>query len=132
MPVIRRDTPEQRANWQSTKPDWLQASAYGLFRVPKGNPAKFDLHYHDADEIWFIVEGRARILTEGVEYEVKRGDMVCTGMGDEHHVLEVHEDLLGFFLEGALEGQKRRGHLHRDTDGIPVPRRQTVAAGNNA
>lgn len=132
MPVIRRDTPEQRANWQSTKPDWLQASAYGLFRVPKGDPAQFDLHYHDADELWFIVEGRARILTEGVEYEVKPGDMVCTGMGDEHHVLEVYEDLLGFFLEGQLEGQKRRGHLHRDVDGVPIPRRRPVAAGSHA
>src|SRR6266540_4371131 len=93
MPVIRKATDPDR-------PDWLKASAFGLFRVPKGNPAKFDLHYHDADEIWFIVEGRARILTEGVEHTVGPGDTVCTGMGDEHHILEVYEDLLGFYLEG--------------------------------
>ena len=131
MPVIRRDTPEERAGWHTTKPDWLKVSAYGLFRVPKGNPANFDLHYHDADEIWFIIEGRARILTEGIEHEVNAGDMVCTGMGDEHHILEVYEDLFGFFQEGELEGLKRRGHLHRDTDGVPVPQRRPVAAGRN-
>lgn len=125
MPVIRATT-------LSDKPEWLKASAFGLFRVPAGNPAQFDLHYHDADEIWYIVEGRARILTEGTEYEVGPGDMVCTGMGDEHHVLAVHEDLLGFFLETELEGLKRRGHLHRDEHGIPVPRRRTVPEGSRA
>lgn len=117
MPVIRNKQLDQ-------KPDWLKASAYGLFYVPKGNPADFDLHYHDANEIWFIVEGRARILTEGVDYEVGKGDLVCTGMGDEHDVLEVYEDLVGFYLESELEGQKRMGHLHRDEHGVPVPQRR--------
>ena len=60
MPVIRSKD-------RSNQPDWLKASAFGIFRVPRGNPAKFDLHYHDADEIWYIIEGRARILTEGTE-----------------------------------------------------------------
>ena len=120
MPVIRAAT-------ASSKPDWLKVSAFGLFRVPKGDPAQFDLHYHDADEIWYIIEGRARILTEGTAYEVGPGDLVCTGMGDEHHVLEVYEDLLGFFLEAELEGLKRPGHLHRDEHGVPVPRRRSSA-----
>ncbi len=120
MPVIRTET-------LADKPDWLKTSAFGLFRVPKGNPAQFDLHYHDADEIWYIISGRARILTEGIEHEVGAGDLVCTGMGDEHHILEVTEDLVGFFLESDLEGQKRRGHLHRDEHGVPIPRRRGVA-----
>jgi mannose-6-phosphate isomerase-like protein (cupin superfamily) len=113
---------------RSNQPDWLKASAYGIFRVPKGNPAKFDLHYHDADEIWYIIEGRARILTEGEEHEVGPGDLVCTGMGDEHHILEVYEDLVGFYLEGELEGLKRRGHLHREEHGDPIPRRRPIAS----
>jgi mannose-6-phosphate isomerase-like protein (cupin superfamily) len=122
MPVIRRDTVDQ-------KPDWLSASAFGMFRVPKGGAV--ELHYHDADEIWFIVEGRARVVSEGQEYEVGPGDMLCTGMGDEHGTVEVHEDILGFFLEANLEGQKRKGHLHREEHGRPVPQRRPVgqAAG---
>lgn len=115
MPVIRDAA-------ASAKPEWLKRSAFGLFRVSVGNPAHLDLHYHDTDEIWYIIEGRARIMTEGVVHEVEPGDMVCTGMGDEHHVLEVYEDLLGFYLEGELEGLKRYGHLHRDEHGGPVPR----------
>jgi mannose-6-phosphate isomerase-like protein (cupin superfamily) len=120
VPVIRKET-------LTNKPDWLKASAFGLFRVPRGNPAAFDLHYHDADEIWFIIEGRARILTEGTEYAVGPGDLVRTGRGDEHHVLVVDEDLVGFYLEGELEGLKRSGHLHRDVDGRPIPMRRNVA-----
>ena len=122
MPVIRRETVDQ-------KPDWLSASAFGMFRVPKGK--NVELHYHDADEIWFIVEGRARVVSEGLEYEVGPGDLLCTGMGDEHGTLEVHEDIFAFFLESELEGQRRKGHLHREEHGAPVPRRRPAgqAAG---
>lgn len=113
MPVIRRET-------LSEKPDWLNACAFGMFRVPKGGGV--ELHYHDADEIWYIVEGNARVISEGQEYDVGPGDLLCTDMGDEHGTIAVHEDILGFFLEGELEGLKRRGHLHREEHGVPVPR----------
>jgi len=66
MPVIRRETLNE-------KPDWLEASAFGMFR----------------------------------------------------------QDILGFFLEAELEGQRRRGHLHREEHGRPVPQRRPAgqAAG---
>jgi len=120
MPVISRETLDQ-------KPDWLQASAFGLFRVEKGG--EIELHYHDADEVWFIVEGRARVVSEGREYEIGPGDLLCTGMGDEHGTIEVYEDILGFYLEGELEGLRRRGHLHRDEHGVPEPRRRPASTG---
>ena len=126
MPVVRRQSAGEQATWQVNKPDWLKASAFGSFRLPLGTPTSVELHYHDADEIWYISKGRARILSEGVEYEVRPGDLVCTGMGDEHQILEVYEELTGFFLEGELEGLQRPGHLHRDTDGVPVPRHRAV------
>jgi hypothetical protein len=69
MPVIRRETLNE-------KPDWLKASAFGMFRVPKGG--EVELHYHDADEIWFIVEGRARVVSEGQEYGIGPGELRCT------------------------------------------------------
>jgi mannose-6-phosphate isomerase-like protein (cupin superfamily) len=117
MPVIRRETMAQR-------PDWLEASAFGLFRVPKDGAV--ELHYHDADEIWFVIEGRARVVSEGQEYEIGPGDLLCTGMGDEHGTIAVHENLVGFFLEGGLQGLGRRGHLHREEHGVPVPRRRPL------
>lgn len=120
MPVIRRETIDQ-------KPDWLSTSAFGLFTVKKGGAV--ELHYHDADEIWFVISGRARAISEGQEYEIGPGDMLCTGMGDEHGTIEVYEDLTGFFLEASLEGQKRKGHLHREEHGVPVPRHRPAATG---
>jgi hypothetical protein len=35
-------------------------------------------------------------------------------------------------LEGELEGLKRRGHLHREEHGIPVPARRPPAATRSA
>ena len=53
-------------------------------------------------------------------------------MGDEHGTIEVTEPILGFFLETELEGRKRRGHLHREEHGVPVPKHRPVgqAAGS--
>lgn len=118
MPVIRRES-------IASRPDWLKTSAFGLFRVPKGG--EVEMHYHDADEIWFIIEGRASVMSEGVEFEIGPGDMLCTGMGDEHGTVAVHEDLVGFFHEGELEGRRRRGHLHRAEHGVPMPVRRWIA-----
>ena len=121
MPVVRHKSLDD-------KPDWLKASSFGMFRVPKGG--EVELHYHDADEIWYVVEGRARVVSEGVEYEIGPGDLLCTGMGDEHGTLAVHEELLGFFLETELEGLKRSGHLHRVEHGIPTPRRRPASSSS--
>src|SRR5262245_19007396 len=122
MPVIRRESLNEKS-------DWLDASAIGIFRVPAGG--QIELHYHDADEIWYIIEGRARVVSEGQQHEVGPGDLLCTGMGDEHGTVDVYEDILGFFLEGELEGLRRQGHLHRAEHGQPVPRRRPAgrAAG---
>ena len=123
MPVIRRETLERRS------PTGSRPARSGCSACRRA--AQVELHYHDADEIWFIVEGRARVVSEGQEYDVGPGDLLCTGMGDEHGTIEVHEDILGFFLEAELEGQKRKGHLHREEHGLPVPRRRPAgqAAG---
>ena len=55
---------------------------------------------------------------------VSAGDIVCTKAGDEHDVLEVYEDLEGFWFEDATPPGGRIGHLHRDeikAKGHPVP-----------
>lgn len=91
------------------KPDWVPFSDFGTMNLPRGR--KVELHFHDADEYWFIIGGRARISTEGEEHEVGAGDLVCTRMGDEHEIAEVYEDLLGVYVIGELRGRKRRGHL---------------------
>jgi len=106
VPVIRADRKEE------TKPDWVPFTAYGISSYPVG-PVDMDLHYHDCHEYYFVVEGRAIVESEGQKYEVGPGDVVCTHMGDEHRLLEVVEPMTWLWLEGELQGQKRRGHLHR-------------------
>ena len=91
MPLFR--TNRQLAS-DSLWPGWSDFTALGVFTVmPNG---RFDCHYHDCDEYWLIFEGSARVRSEGVEYEVERGDVVCTRAGEEHDVLAVAEKFAAF------------------------------------
>ena len=111
-----------------TRPDWCQVSAIGRFAVPVVG-GRFDRHHHDDHEIWFIATGKARIFTDGAEHYVQAGDIVLTRAGDEHDVLEVYEDLTGFFTETGHPAGGRTGHLHataadaagHDVTSAPLP-----------
>jgi quercetin dioxygenase-like cupin family protein len=93
-------------------PDWVKVSNYGVSIMKKGQTV--EPHYHDCDEFWYIVSGKARVRTEGNEYIVQQGDVVCTKMGDDHELIEILEDdYVVVWIETELKGQKRIGHLHR-------------------
>jgi len=94
------------------RPAWSTVTAAGIFLVPRIG-GRFDRHYHDCDEYWLVYRGRALVLSEGVEFEVGPGDIVCTQAGEEHDVLAVAEDLEAFFWEDQLLGGGIRGHRHR-------------------
>ena len=111
MPVIR--TSQQILN-SANRPNWSRVTSAGIFRVG-ANQGRFDCHYHDCDEYWLVFRGKAKVYSEGQEYYVKPGDIVCTRTGDEHDVLEVYEDLEAFWFEDATPPGGREGHLHRDS-----------------
>ena len=74
-----------------------------------------DCHYHDCDELWIVLSGKARVTSEGKEYTVVAEDIVWTRMGDEHQLLEIIESPFGVaYLEDKLKGQKRLGHMYRE------------------
>jgi len=104
MPVYQQLSENQR-------PGWCQVTSAGVFRVPRNG--QFDNHYHDCDEYWLIFAGKALVRTEGQEFLVGPGDMVCTKAGDEHDVVEVYEDLAAFWFEDTTPPGGRVGHLHR-------------------
>jgi hypothetical protein len=110
MPIIR--TSEYSLH-SGTRPEWCNVTSAGVFRVPRAG-GRFDCHYHDCHEYWLVFKGKAKVLSEGEEYYVKPGDIVCTQAGDEHDVLEVYEDLEAFWFEDATADGGRVGHLHRD------------------
>ncbi len=111
MPVIRS---------VDDKPEWVRWSNFGVGVVHDAEP--FDRHFHDAHEYWFIYSGRARVMSEGREYEIGPGDILVTKMGDEHDILEILEGpLRSFWVEDELRGQRRPGHLHRPEDEPGTP-----------
>ena len=106
--------PVHRGLGLDNRPAWCDVTSAGIFKVPRDG--RFDRHYHDFNEYWLVYKGRAKVLSEGQEYAVGPGDIVCTRAGDEHDVLEVYEDLEAFWFEEALEGEGRLGHLHRSPE----------------
>ncbi len=104
MPVLKRIN-------EQTRPDWCRVTSAGVFKIPV--TGTFDNHYHDCHEYWLIYKGRALVRSEGVEYQVEPGDIVLTQAGEDHDVVEVYEDLEGFWFEDATPDGGRIGHLHR-------------------
>ena len=104
-------------------PDWWHDGSIGRFAVPIEG-GRFERHHHDAHEVWFVSEGRAKIFVEGAEHYVQGGDIVVTQAGDVHDVVEVYETLRGFFIELAPPGGGRTGHLDpvaHDVPALPAP-----------
>ena len=103
------------------RPPWSDVASTGTFHIVAGQT--FDRHYHDGDEYWFIVAGRAIIEIEDERYTVEAGDIVCTQVGREHDFLQVFEPITGFWFEAVLNPGGRPGHLHRSAEraaGHPV------------
>jgi mannose-6-phosphate isomerase-like protein (cupin superfamily) len=111
------------------RPDWCEIAAAGRFAVPLVG-GRFERHYHDDHELWFIASGRARIVVGGESRYVQAGDIVLTRAGEEHDVVEVYEALHGFFVESGHPAGGRTGHLYRDpadAGGHEVPARPLPA-----
>jgi len=122
MPVVRTS---EKPLCEGHRPTWCKVTSAGIFGVP-AEGGRFDCHYHDFPEYWLIFKGKARVLSEGEEFYVKPGDIVCTDAGDEHDVVEVYEALEAFWFEDPCPEGGRAGHLHRDAQkakGHPVPAR---------
>jgi len=112
MPIVK-----QKDFGTDNVPEWIRIvggiNAMGCSTRDKSSPP-VELHYHDAEEFWFVLKGKARVMTEGKEYIVAPGDVVCTHKGDEHAILEIIEEpYTQVWVECNLRGEKRSGHLHK-------------------
>jgi mannose-6-phosphate isomerase-like protein (cupin superfamily) len=97
---------------QGRYPEGFMPRAWGVARFAAGEEC--DYHYHDGDEYWFVLEGRFKIIEEGVEYEAGPGDCLYTPMGLQHKLIAL-TDAAEFWLGLELHGEKRAGHLHRES-----------------
>ena len=76
----------------------LSCSVYAL---PAGSK---DLQApHDEDEVYFVLEGRARLRVGGEEREVSRGSILFVSATSDHTFFEIEQDitLLVFFASGG-------------------------------
>lgn len=125
MPVIRTS---EKAMGAKNRPVWSRVTSAGIFTI-SAIGGWMDCHYHDCNEYWLVFKGRAKVLSEGHEYYVKPGDILCTQAGEEHDILEIYEDLGAFWFEDELPEGGRSGHLHKsavkakghDVRAVPLP-----------
>jgi mannose-6-phosphate isomerase-like protein (cupin superfamily) len=96
-----------------TRPDWLETTAVGRFRLEMVG-ARFERHHHSDHELWFIVAGKGKVLTDGVEQYVQAGDLVITRAGDSHDFIEIYETIDGLFIETGHPDGGTPGHLYAD------------------
>lgn len=105
---------------------WPESYYMSMFRFFPGRP--LEVHYHDNDEYWFVFRGRARAQYAGGEVDIRAGQVLATGMGAEHGLLEPTEVFEGVGFTPWLDGERRFGHLHRDEHGVPTPARSGYQA----
>ncbi len=92
-------------------PGNFQIREYGVDTLEAG--VRIDRHFHDCDEWWIIVDGKALVEVESEETEVGPGSMIFTPMGELHYLKPLTSMTIVWF-EGPLKGEKRSGHLHKD------------------
>ena len=83
-----------------------------------------DYHYHDGDEYWVIFRGHFTLDYNGRKVPVGPGTLLAAGAGYEHGALAPEEVMNGIVMAMPLEGQERDGHLNREKNGDPVPKRE--------
>ena len=61
---------------------------------------------HDEDEIYFVLKGRAQLIVDGEETELRQGSVVYVPADVEHAFSNIEEDLsiLVFFGSGGPSG----------------------------
>jgi mannose-6-phosphate isomerase-like protein (cupin superfamily) len=111
----------------------------GIFRVVRqdnpvnrGDPVSYpkttsvDVHYHDCDEYWIMLEGAGTARVGARQIPVQPGDCVTIGMGHHHDFPLVDAPVKAVFFETTLEGAKRVGHLWNHTHGPAQPRPERI------
>ncbi len=65
--------------------------SFGTYAIPAGGVD--DQSPHTEDEIYVVVDGRARIVTPAAEQPVGPGAVVYVPAGEEHRFVDITEDL---------------------------------------
>jgi mannose-6-phosphate isomerase-like protein (cupin superfamily) len=130
MTLIR--TASRKRLTSDNRPAGCQAYSAGRFRLRATGTSRFDRHFHDYDEFWFVASGTGTIVVGDIVHQARPGDIIYTRAGLEHDVIAVtgYHDLEVFWLSWALPPGASGQHLHRtDADATKhlVPSRAASA-----
>ena len=109
--ILIRTSDRQRLSADNC-PDDCPASSAGRFVIRADGTARFDRHYHDFGEFWFIAAGAGTIKVGPTRHPVIAGDIIFTPAGQEHDILTVASELWIFWLSARLTGGGSGAHLH--------------------
>jgi mannose-6-phosphate isomerase-like protein (cupin superfamily) len=110
------------------RPSWCDVVGCGVFRIRPD--AMFDRHFHDSPEYWLFYEGKGKVTVGDETYYVQAGDVVCTPAGSSHDIVEIYEELEGFYLEEPMPTDGVIGHQHETDDDKRRPSHPAaIAAG---
>ena len=59
---------------------------------------------HDEDEVYFVIEGRAQVVVEGEESQVRAGSIIYVPASAEHRFVEIEEDMTLLVFFGSPPG----------------------------
>jgi mannose-6-phosphate isomerase-like protein (cupin superfamily) len=121
MTVVRVS---ERPLGPENRPEWCELVGLGMFRIRPN--ATFDRHFHDSPEYWLFYEGKGKVSVGEETSYVQSGDVVCTPAGAAHDIIEIYEELEGFYFEERLPEGGKIGHQHAvaiDAEGHRIPLR---------
>lgn len=124
MTLIR--TRDRERLTHATRPSGCIVDSAGMFRMRADGTSRFDRHFHDFDEFWFVRAGTGVIRIGSVVHQIEPGDIVFTKAGTTHDITAVtgEGDLEIFWLSLPAPPGSRFGHLYlstADADGHLVP-----------
>jgi len=78
----------------------------GVYRLPAGSEDGQDPH--SLDEVYYVVEGKARLRAGSEEFDAKAGSIFFVERKVEHRFVDIEEDLVVvvFFSKLVPEGEK--------------------------
>ena len=98
------DLAEIRKRFEGNPVEYLEvlnvpSLSCGLYKLAAGSK---DMQApHDEDEVYFVLEGKARMRLEDEEREVRPGMLLYVGASMEHSFFEIEEDMLLLVLFSA-------------------------------
>ncbi|MEM0955309.1 MAG: cupin domain-containing protein [Pseudomonadota bacterium] len=91
------DLDELRQRFEGEPVEYLEmlnvpSMSCGLYKLAAGSK---DMQApHDEDEVYFVLEGKARMRLKNEEREVRPGMLLYVGASMEHSFFEIEEDML--------------------------------------